>query len=71
MRLFGPRYPCLRRVVVNTRGGSAIRGLLWERKGRYLVLREAELLAPRAAPTPMDGEVAIPVDNVEFMQVVG
>ena len=70
MNLFGPRYPCLQRVVVNTKGGSAFRGLLWERNGPYLVLREAEMLASRAAPTALDGEVAIPAGNIDFIQVL-
>jgi hypothetical protein len=70
MRLFPPRYPCLRRVVVNVKSGTALRGLLWERRGGYLVLREAELLVPRQAPTSMDGEVAIPAEAVDFIQVL-
>jgi hypothetical protein len=56
--------------VVNVKSGTALRGLLWERRGGYLVLREAELLVPRQAPTSMDGEVAIPAEAVDFIQVL-
>ncbi len=70
MNLFGPPYPCLRRVVVNTKTGASLRGLLWRRRGGYLVLREAEVLVARQAPTPVDGEVAIPMANIDFIQVL-
>ncbi len=70
MKPFGPRYPILRRIVVNLVSGTAIRGLGWQRRGGYLVLREAELLAPRQAPTRVDGEVAIPMSNIDFIQVL-
>jgi small nuclear ribonucleoprotein (snRNP)-like protein len=69
--LLGPSYPTLKRVIVNTKTGRAFRGLLWERKGQYLVLREAELLKGRNETAPMDGEVAIDGANVDFLQVVG
>jgi hypothetical protein len=72
VRLWGPRYPVLRRVVVNTKTNqTAFRGLLWGRRGGYLILREAEMLAPRAAPARLDGEVLVPEENVDFLQVVG
>ncbi len=64
-------YPVLKRVIVNTKTGRAFRGLLWERRGQYLVLREAELLKGRNETVPMDGEVAVDVQNVDFLQVVG
>lgn len=70
MNLFGPRYPVLRRVVVNTTSGTALRGLLWQRRGGYLVVREAELLVARQTPTPVDGEVAIPMGHIDFLQVL-
>jgi hypothetical protein len=70
MSLFD-RYPVLKRVIVNTKTGTVIRGLLWQRRGGYLVLKEAELLEPKAKPLAMDGEAAIPEGNVDFLQVVG
>lgn len=72
MSLFD-RYPTLRRVIVNLKGAEApaFRGVLWQRRGRYLVLRNAEMLKARGEVTPVDGELVIPVENVSFMQVVG
>lgn len=64
------RYPCLKRVVVNTRTDKAFRGVLWARRRGYLVLRNAELLKPRGETVAMDGEVVIEAANVDFMQVV-
>ncbi len=72
MRLFDP-YPLLRRVIVNLKGAEspAFRGVLWQRRGGYLVLRDAQMLRPRMEAVTMDGEVLIPVINIEFLQVIG
>lgn len=64
------RYPCLKRVVVNTRTDRAFRGVLWARRRGYLVLRNAELLKARGETVPVDGEVVIEAANVDFMQVL-
>lgn len=72
MNIFRPfdRYPTLRRVLVNTKSGKAFRGVLWRRRREYLVLRNAELLKGRGETVAMDGEVAVPAANVDFIQVV-
>lgn len=70
MALFGPRYPTLRTVIVNTRTDKAFRGVLWQRKGNLLVLKKAELLKPKGEITPIDGELVIDATNVDFIQVV-
>ena len=64
------RYPTLRRVVVNTKTDRAFRGVLWRRRRGYLVLRNAELVKAGGETVPMDGEVVIDADNVDFMQVL-
>jgi len=64
------RYPVLRRVIVNTKTDKAFRGVLWRKRGGYLVLREAELLKGRGETTLMDGEVVIESSNVDFIQVI-
>lgn len=65
------RYPVLREAIVNLKGGdTAFRGVMWEQRGGYLVLRNARLLKGKGEPMPVDGEVAIPAANVEFIQVV-
>jgi hypothetical protein len=63
----------LRQVIVNlkTERTPPIRGLLWRRRRGYLVLRNAELLRAGGQATAMDGEVVIPAENVDFIQVVG
>ncbi len=68
--LTGPGYPVLKTVIVNTKTKLAFRGLLWQRRGPYLVLREAEMLKGKGETVAMDGEVAIDVANVDFLQVV-
>ena len=69
MNLFD-RYPTLRRVIVNTRSDRAFRGVLWRKTRGYLVLRDAELLKAKGEVAPLDGEVVIPAENVDFMQVI-
>ena len=69
-KLFGKPYPCLRQVVVNTKTDRAFRGVLWDRQGDYLVLRNTEMLRGRGEVTPMDGDVVIDKDNIDFIQVV-
>jgi len=64
------RYPTLRRVIVNTKTDRAFRGVLWRRRGGLLVLRNAELLKPGGETVAMDGEVVIPAENVDFLQVL-
>jgi hypothetical protein len=64
-------YPVRRSVIVSSKSGNDFRGVLWRQEGRYLVLRNAELLRTREAPLPVDGEVVIPRENVEFIQVLG
>lgn len=68
--MFEP-YPVLRKVIVNTRTDRAFRGVLWRKRRGYLVLRNAELLRIRGEVTPMDGELVIERDNVDFIQVIG
>lgn len=65
------RYPTLRRVIVNTKTDRAFRGVLWQKRRGYLVLRNAEMLRGKGETVPMDGEVVIPAENVDFIQVVG
>jgi len=63
-------YPERRTVVVNTRTKLAFRGVLWQRRREFLVLRNVEMLRPHGETVAMDGEVVIMRDNVDFIQVV-
>ena len=69
MNLFD-RYPTLRRVIVNTKSDRAFRGVLWRKARGYLVLRDAEILKAKGETTPMDGELVVPAENVDFLQVL-
>lgn len=64
------RYPVLRQVIVNTRTDRAFRGVLWKQRRGYLILRNAEMLRAKGEVTPMDGEIVIQADNIDFIQVV-
>ena len=65
------RYPQVREVIVTTKTDKSFRGILWERRRGYIVLRKASLLQARADAIKMDGEVMIERDNVDFIQVIG
>lgn len=67
---FWQPYPTLRTVIVNLKGGKAFRGVVWQRRGDWLVLRNAELLQDGQKPTAIDGETAVLVADVEFLQVL-
>ena len=68
--LFGPSYPTLQTVIANTKDGKAFRGVIWARRGGYLVLRNAQLLRAKGETVPLDGEVLVPERDVEFLQVL-
>jgi small nuclear ribonucleoprotein (snRNP)-like protein len=63
-------YPVKREVIVNTRSDRAFRGVLWQRRWGLLVLRNAEMLGEKGNVVPMDGELVIQANNVDFIQVV-
>lgn len=70
MALFDGGWPVLRRVIVNTKSGRAFRGVLFQRRRGYLLLRNAELLKPGGETAAMDGEVYVPAENIDFVQAV-
>jgi hypothetical protein len=70
MDLFGPRWPCLEEGIVNLKSGTAFRGVIWQRRAGFLVLRNAVLLVKGQKGTPVDGEVLVAERDVEFVQVV-
>lgn len=60
------------RVIVNFRElhAASVEGILWQRRGRWLILRDCVLLeTAKATPTRIDGEVTIDHDRVLFLQV--
>lgn len=48
---------------------GALRGVLWESRGPWLVLRDVSAIRTNTPPTPVDGDVVIHRDNVAFIQV--
>lgn len=61
-------WPIHHRVMVNLLDGSAVRGVLLDRRGPLIVLANAELLEPGQQPAPMDGQVFIERTQVLFIQ---
>ena len=59
-----------RRVLVNLKTGKAVAGVLWTRRRRLLVLKDATLYEGREAPVSIDGDVVIERSNVDFVQVL-
>ena len=70
--MFWWRPPCVLRtviVVLRSDDETALRGVLWQSRGPWLVLRDVELLKPAAAPARVDGDAVVHRDNVAFLQV--
>jgi len=61
-----------KRVLVTFRDpqAPALDGILWQRRGRWLVLREVSAIASASAvPARLDGEVTIDRDAILFLQM--
>lgn len=60
-------------VVVNLKTGTALAGVLVRQEGPLLFLRNVTLYAAGAEPAPVDGEVVVERERVDFIQrpVVG
>ncbi len=70
MSWFGNGYPFRYTVIVNLKSQpDAYRGILWEQRGGWLVLKNAEVLRDRSSPVPVDGDLLIDRANVLFIQV--
>lgn len=68
--MFARRVALRRRVLVQLTTGRALRGVLWQRRGRLIVLRSAEVIEPGRAPVEAVGDVLIEADRVEWVQVL-
>ncbi len=67
------RPPCLLRlVIVNLKHSpdTAFRGILWQSRGRWLTLRNVDMLSAGNELKAVDGEVVLDRDNVSFVQVL-
>lgn len=65
------RFVIHRRVVVNLLSGRAIEGVITDRDGPLLLIKDAVLHEPGAQPARMDGEVVVERTQVDFIQAVG
>lgn len=70
-RVWARRLMLRRRVLVSLTSGRALTGVLWVRKGRLLVLKDASLHEQGTEPAAMDGDVVIDRDRVEYVQAAG
>lgn len=61
-----------KRVIVSTHAGYGVEGVLYERNGRILVLRDARVTSngEDRPPVPVDGELLLDRDQVVWVQVV-
>lgn len=59
-----------RRVVVNTKTGQSLSGVLVEERGPILILKGAAMLTSSANPVSIDGDVVVERSNVDFLQVL-
>lgn len=69
--LWTRRLMTRRTVLVQLRSGHAVKGLLWKRSGRTVVVKGAELFEPGADPVKLSGPVVLDRDAVEWIQVDG
>jgi small nuclear ribonucleoprotein (snRNP)-like protein len=71
---FDPPPPCLRHTVLVTLKSeteTALKGVLWDTRRPWLVLRNVFLVRDDNSPAVrMDGEVIVHRDNVAFLQVL-
>jgi hypothetical protein len=67
------RPPFLHRSVVVhliAERDTALRGVLWQSRGAWLLLKKADVLKPGLNPEPADGDVLVHRSNVAFVQVI-
>lgn len=63
--------PCLlQSVIVNLKDDPAValHGVLFDTRGHWFILRQASMLKAGEPPTPVDGELLVPVSNISFLQ---
>lgn len=64
------RLAANRRVMVNLTTGTAVDGILWDDRGPLIVLKDANIHT-NGQSAPVDREVIIERDRIDFVQVVG
>lgn len=71
MSWLGNAWPFRYQVIVNLKGQphEVYRGILWEQRGGWLVLKNVEVLRDRAEPASVDGDMLIDRRDVLFIQI--
>ena len=64
------RYPTLKKALVNLKSGKAFRGILYQRRRGYLIVKNVEMIKPGGEVLQMDGDLLIPSENVDFLQLL-
>jgi hypothetical protein len=57
-------------VIVNTKSNESFRGVLFQKKGSLIVLKNAEQLVEGRKPIAVDGEIVLERAEVSFYQVL-
>jgi hypothetical protein len=69
--LFAARRLMLRRrVLVTLESGVSFSGVLWGKRGEYLVLKSAQMHDVGERAVPVDGELVIERGQVDYVQVL-
>jgi len=63
-------YPTRRQVLVYLKSGTTLEGILWQKKGAYLVLKEARAKLKGTGIVSV-GEAMVYREQVDFIQVLG
>lgn len=61
-------YPELKTAIINLKNGTSFRAVIWRRRGPFMVLKNTEMLRGEGIRA-LDGEVIIPMNDIEFIQV--
>ena len=64
------RIAVSRRVIVHTKTGTSLSGVLVAERGPILILKGAAMLSTSANPITVDGDVVVERSNVDFVQVL-
>lgn len=62
-------YVVHQRVVVNLKSGTAIRGVVVDRKRSFAVIKDAEVMEPGVQPVRADGEILVDKAEIDYVQI--
>lgn len=66
-------YLELKRSIVNLKTGSSFRGVVYRQRGKFLILKNSEILSDRGQrmdAKSIDGELFINLEDIDFVQVL-